>query len=133
MKPLQKKIIIFLAFFAIGFAVTFFAIRYYIYNGGKRDIQSEAAEFRLNSKDIAAEFTTNSEDATKKYSNKTILVSGKITEVNATEIVLDETVRCILKSNPTHKVGETVSIKGRLVGFDDVFGQVKLDDCSIIK
>lgn len=131
MKPLQKKIFLFLAVFAIGFVVTFFAIRYYIYNGGKRDIQTEEAAFSLASKDIVAEFTTNAEQATQKYSNKTIVVSGKITEIKANEIVLDETVSCILKLSPINKIGESVEIKGRLVGFDDLFGQVKLDECSI--
>ena len=41
--------------------VSFFSVRYYINNGGKRDIASEVSAFNVSSKTIINEFTSNTE------------------------------------------------------------------------
>lgn len=107
---------------------------YLVYSYGKRDVQSEAAAFTITTKNIVAEFTANTEAANKKYLEKPVAVSGTITSVNKTEVILDETVNCNLTAaDSSLKEGQKVTIKGRVVGYDDLLGELKLDQCNLNK
>jgi hypothetical protein len=97
-------------------------------------VQSEAAAFTITTKNIVAEFTANTEAANKKYLEKPVAVSGTITSVNKTEVILDETVNCNLTAaDSSLKEGQKVTIKGRVVGYDDLLGELKLDQCNLNK
>jgi hypothetical protein len=125
-----KILLILVALLVIGF----FSARYYAYHGGQRDVQSEEAAFTLKSKDIIAEFTSNVEAANKKYLEKPVAISGVLTSVNGKEVILDQTVNCNFSTpDATLKKDQTVTVKGRVVGYDDLLGELKLDQCSITK
>jgi hypothetical protein len=47
---------------------------------------------------------------------------------------LDNVVVCgFSAADASLKVGQTVSVKGRVVGFDDLMGSVNMDQCSLNK
>jgi len=107
---------------------------YMVNNLGKRDLQSEEAAFTLKTKDILAEFTANESAANKKYLEKPVVISGVITSVNGKEVIIDEVVICgFTTADASLKPGQTVSIKGRVIGYDDLMGGVNMDQCSINK
>jgi len=129
-----KKIIIVIFALGLVLVVGFFGARYYAYNAGKRDVQSEEAAFSLTTKAIITEFTTNVEAANKKYLEKPVAVSGIVTSVNATEVIIDASVNCnFTTADSSIKNGQSVTVKGRVVGYDDLLGELKLDQCSINK
>lgn len=102
----------------------------YVMHGGARDLSTEKAEFTLSSKAILEEFTTNQELSNKKYLEKAVAIKGTITDVNSTQIIVDNAIICILKDpNTTLVKNQTVTVKGRVVGFDDLMGELKLDQC----
>jgi hypothetical protein len=106
----------------------------YVFHGGARDLATEQTEFNVNSKDIILEFSSDVTSASKKYSDKAISISGRVTEVSDSIVTIDQTIICNLKSPDSNIIKEqTISIKGRLVGFDDLLGELKLDQCSINK
>lgn len=105
----------------------------YIYQD-HRDIDAETPEFTVTSEIVAKEFADNASAAETKYLNKTIMVSGKITEVNAKDITINNTLFCNLSEGyetTNFKVNDNITIKGRCIGYDDLLEQVKLDQCSI--
>lgn len=105
----------------------------YIYQD-HRDIDAEKPEFIVTSDAIAKEFTEDAITAETKYLNKTIMVSGNITEVNAKDLTINNTLFCNLsEGNETtkFKINDNITIKGRCIGYDDLLEQVKLDQCSI--
>ena len=107
---------------------------YMVNNMGKRDLQSEEAAFTLKSKDFVAEFSAKEAEANKKYLEKPVVISGSITSVNGKEVILDDVVVCgFTAADASLKVGQSVSIKGRVVGYDDLMGSVNMDQCSINK
>ena len=107
---------------------------YLVNNLGKRDLQSEEAAFTLKTKDILAEFTANETAANKKYLEKPVVISGVITSVNDKEVIIDEVVVCgFTTADATLKVGQSVNVKGRVIGYDDLMGGVNMDQCSINK
>lgn len=125
------KILVILAFLVVA---GYFGGRYYAYNMGKRDVQNEQAAFVLKAKDIVKEFQTNVEAANKKYLEKAVEFTGKVSSIDGKNVIIDEVVNCNFISVPTSiKVGTELKIKGRVMGFDDMFGELKVDQSSLSK
>ena len=66
----------------------------YIYQD-HRDIQSEQAEFTMTSSEINQLFSENSTSPEQKFLNKTIEVSGLITDINSNDITIDDKIFCV--------------------------------------
>lgn len=135
---MNKKIKIMLFIGVILLLTTYFTFPivkdYMVNNMGKRDLQSEEAAFTLKAKDFVAEFAAKEADANKKYLEKPVLISGIITSVNNKEVIIDDVVVCgFTAAEASLKVGQTLNVKGRVVGFDDLMGSVNMDQCSINK
>lgn len=128
---MNKKIKITLAIIIL-IVIAFFSARYYAYHGGKRDIQAEETAFTVTAAAITQEFTSNVDASNKKYLEKPVAVSGIVTSVNNTEVIIDNTVNCnFLKADTSIKKGQNITVKGRVIGFDDLLGEVKIDQCNI--
>lgn len=100
-----------------------------------RDIETEHAEYKTTPQNIKDEFNANALKSENKYLNKTIEISGLVTESNLKNITLNQTVFCLFDNNINLllPVNSKLKIKGRYIGYDDLLEQVKLDQCSIIK
>lgn len=105
----------------------------YIYQD-HRDIENEKAEFSMSSNEIANKFIDNTSAAEQKFLNKTIEVSGLITDINSNDITIDDKVFCQFSNNLETSIdkNESIKIKGRVIGYDDLLEQIKLDQCTII-
>jgi hypothetical protein len=127
----KKKILIFLAFLAL---LTFAGYRF-LYKE-HRDISSEDADFTLTVQDLHQQFSTDT-SANSKYADKTIVVEGKITSVDAegNSITIDEKLSAVMKDkiSPETAVAKTIRIKGRFVGYDDLLEELKMDQSTIIE
>lgn len=125
MKKKNNLILIFLGILIIGY----FVFRY-IYHD-HRDIASEKPEITVLSSEIFSIFTENDPS---KVLNKTVQVSGVITELDATSVTLDNKVHCVFLNKPEGlTTNQKISVKGRCIGYDDLFEVVKLDQCNLIK
>jgi len=105
----------------------------YIYQD-HRDIENESAEFAMPSSEIALQFSQDPTSAEQQFLNKTIEVSGLISEINTNDITIDDKVFCQFSNNIETALDKSdkVKIKGRVIGYDDLLEQVKLDQCTII-
>lgn len=105
----------------------------YVMHGGARDLSEEATNFSVSSKVLAEAFTKNTKLANSKYLEQAVAVSGIVTDANENEITLDNGIVCSLKkSDASIKVNQTITIKGRVVGYDDLMEEIKLDQCFSI-
>ncbi|MBS7786342.1 hypothetical protein KIH23_03455 [Flavobacterium sp. CYK-55] len=108
-------------------------VYWYIMHGGARNLASEDAAYTVNANDIVQEFSTNSERANKKYLEKAVVITGKVTEIHANQVIIDNSVVCLLQQpNSKIKLNQSIIMKGRVVGFDDFMGEIKLDQCLSI-
>ncbi len=101
-----------------------------------RDIQTEQTDFKLTSRTLKASFLNSTAQSEAKFLNKTIEISGSITELNKEDITLDNSVFCSFQkaiANPSIMLKSRTKVKGRVIGFDDLLEQVKLDQCTIIE
>lgn len=103
----------------------------YVMHGGARDLSTEETNFTVSSKAISDEFTANLDASNKKYLEKAVAITGTITAVNPTDFTIDNNIICTLKSPDatTFRKDQTVTVKGRVVGYDDLMGELKLDQC----
>ncbi len=130
MKKKFKIIFISLAIFSL---VTI-GIYNYVMHGGERNLENEDAAFEVSSDQITKEFTTNINQANKKYLEKAIAVQGVVTDIIENQIIIGNSVVCTFEKpeNSIHK-NQIITVKGRVVGYDDLMGELKLDQCFINK
>lgn len=103
----------------------------YVMHGGARNVSEEKPEFTLSSKAIADEFMTNTPGANLKYLEKAVAISGTVIQTEGQVIILEHDVVCVMKEpNAAIQPNQKVIIKGRLVGYDDLMGEIKLDQCT---
>ena len=124
----MRKII----FFIIGVLLIGAAIGYFYLYQDHRNISQEEASFELSAQNLADEFKNDAVSANTKYLNQTIEVKGIVKEVTDSTLLLESGVFCSLneKANESLK-GKEITIKGRCIGFVELFGEVKLDQCSL--
>ena len=107
----------------------YFGYRYMYHD--HRDISSEAAQVDVPSADLLQMFK---ESETPSVLDGTVQVSGLVTELDAFSITLDNNVHCSFESEVSNiQVNDQLVIKGRCIGYDDLFEFVKLDQSTIIK
>ncbi len=110
--------------------ITAFTGYNYVMYGGARNLTTENTAFTVSSKSIANEFATNIDLSNKKYLEKAIAIKGTITKITGTEVIIDDSIICNLKNfDSTIKKNQVVTLKGRVVGYDDLMGELKLDQC----
>ena len=100
----------------------------YLYKN-HRNIETEVASGKVEAKELVAMFASGN---TESILNKTVEVTGAITEMDAQSVTLDEAVQCTFEEFPKGlEINKKVTIKGRCIGYDDLFEIAKLDQCSL--
>ncbi|WP_026713071.1 OB-fold protein [Flavobacterium daejeonense] len=111
------------------------AAYFYVYQG-HRDIATEKESYAVDVKTLFGAYQNNETDADTKYLNKTIVVSGEVSLLNPEthSVVLNQKLFAVftdtLPSEVTIK--SNVKIKGRLIGYDSLLEQLKMDQCIIL-
>lgn len=126
----MKKLILIFIVVIVGIYIGY----RYIYHD-HRNIADEKAAFSLEVKQIIKEFETNENEANKKYLDKSVVINGIISNVDiaSKSIVLEEKVLVILNETISCKVNQKVTIQGRLIGYDSLLGELKIDQSTIKK
>jgi len=120
-------------FISIGLLIlSVLAMYNYMYKS-HRDIATEKPDFKIASKFLAKEFSEDKKKATHKYINKTIQTYGKVTDIESGNFTLDGLIVCYTDSVTIKEVtiNNNVYAKGRSIGYDELFGLIKLDQVSI--
>ena len=110
---------------------------YFVWNKPHKDYSTMRTDITISSLNFINEFKANSTLATEKYLNQIILVNGNTTDKLTKSVVLDNGIVCTLDSSSLKalelvQINNEVYIKGRFVGFDDLFEEIRLDHCFIM-
>jgi len=99
-----------------------------------RNIASEMPDSKIAASILLKDYDSNPKKADLVYLNKTIEITGIVTKKTDSVIVLENTVFCLftkkIKDMPKNSI---VTVKGKCIGYDDLFQEVKLDQCTISK
>ncbi len=120
--------------FGLSLVVLGLAVAVYLWNKPHRNIQSEKSSAQLSTEALKAEIAGNPV-ALDAYLDRVIEIKGVATEVADDHIVLEEFayVEMLEPGSQGIEAGQAISIKARVVSFDDLFGQLRLDQGAILK
>ena len=96
------------------------------------EIEDRSVDFTGTSKELFREIEIN----TLLWQDKIVLISGEISSLDDKGFVLSQNIYCILKEVSTLKKitsKQNITIKGRIIGYDDLLEELKLDQCIIQK
>ena len=112
-------------------------IVYAVWNKPHINYSNTKPNITIDSSNFINEFKANATIATEKYLNQIILVNGDVTDKLNKSVVLDNGIVCSLDSLSLEaleliQINDESIIKGRFVGFDDLFEEIRLDHCFIM-
>jgi hypothetical protein len=98
-----------------------------------RNISNEKAVFSIAGTKILQDFSLDESKANLKYLDKTVAVTGIITSIDTINktIIIDEKVFVLLKKIAEVKQNEVITIQGRVIGFDSLLEEIKIDQAEI--
>ena len=121
----RQKIIIVISILILG---GYFAYDY-VYKD-HRDIGTEESSLEIAATYLLERFKTGDGN---DLLNRTITVSGTVTQLEKLSVTLNGSVYCSFASESFDaKSDKKLRIKGRCIGYDDLFDVVKLDQCIIL-
>ena len=125
---LSKKnkfiVTILIVFSVIGFAIYTYAMR------APTAIENKKIHFSGASDELLLKII----DDTEAWQDKIVVVSGEVTNIDDKGIMLSSKIYCQLKQlTDLQKINPSsnISIKGRIIGYDDLLEELKLDQCII--
>jgi hypothetical protein len=91
-------------------------------------------DFSIPATKLINDYNSDPEKADLLYLNKTIEITGKVTKETDSVVILEKNVFCLF----THKIKDRlinnkVTVKGKCIGYDELFQEVKIDQCTINK
>ncbi len=127
---MKKAVIIIVLLLVIGGVGAYL----YVFYKPHRNITAEEAGFTESATSMVEAFKSDAETANAVYLDNVGLVSGVAIEVADDHITLKGGVYCTLANDvdqPRVQEGDEVEIKGRVVGYDELFGEVRMDFCEV--
>lgn len=125
---LSKRSKIILLIILIG-AVAGFAVYKYAMQPPE-SIESKKVDVTLSSD----EFMETIKKDYSVYEDKIVVLTGTISSVDGNSIIIDQQIYCQFKddiSNSSLTADQNITIKGHVLGYDDLLEEVKLDECII--
>ena len=107
--------------------LTTIGLYYYAYKD-HRDIANEGAVYT----DTAVALNDSIVHNNEAFLNQTLAVSGVVTFVDETTITLDDALVAQFETGHTAQLNQQLTLKGRCIGYDDLFEVVVLDQCVLM-
>ena len=108
------------------------SVNLYLYQSHS-DISKMDVEFFGRSEILITKINNKSEF----YNNKIVQINGIITDIDVEGIMINQQVYCQFSKKEFLKysfiVEQKIVIKGRVIGFDNLFNQLKLDQSIVIE
>lgn len=99
-----------------------------------RNIESEMPDFSIATTKLLYDYNSNPKKADSLYLNRTIEITGKVTKETDYVVILDNAVFCLFTQKIKDRlINNKVTVKGKCIGYDELFQEVKLDQCTINK
>ena len=130
----KKKIIILvslLSFLAVSTTI------YFIWNKPHKNYFNAPVDISIEGTKLNEYYQNDLMDANLKFLDKILLVSGPVTKLNSRLVIIGDNIVCSLDSsyvlNTSIKLYDEISVRGRCIGYDDLFGEVRIDHCFIMQ
>ena len=122
----KSKVILFLIISAL--AIAFVVYKYAM----KAPEKIESKEISFNG--FATDFYKKIQVNSKNWEDKVIVLTGNITSKDNKGITLENQIYCQFREDINFsaiKIKQQIILKGRVIGYDDLLEELKLDQCII--
>jgi len=130
----KKKIIILvslLSFLAVSTTI------YFIWNKPHKNYFNAPVDISIEGTKLNEYYQNDLMDANLKFLDKILLVSGPVTKLNSRLVIIGDNIVCSLDSShvldTSIKLYDEISVRGRCIGYDDLFEEVRIDHCFIMQ
>lgn len=96
-----------------------------------RDVAATTPVARFNSQELLTLFKDGDPHNDEQALDQVILVSGTITQITATSIIIDGSVFISISDVSNFEVGQHVTLKGRCLGYDELLEEIKIDQAIL--
>ena len=87
----------------------------------------------LSSAELIYKLSIDDNSNKSNLSESNILLSGTVTKVKKSALIIDKKIFCKFKDAVSDvKVGDTIRLFGKFIGYDELFQEYKLNHCSIM-
>lgn len=107
---------------------------YYQFNKPHRDFSAEEAAYTLSARDLMKSYQQDPSLSDSLYVDQLVAVSGEISEIKENALLLSPGIYLSLDSTQSVEalsVGQQVSLVGRVLSYDPLFEEVKMDNARI--
>ena len=119
------------------FFIAFFGTVFFTYNKPHKAFSAAQTDITLEAAKLYEHYQNDLSDANLKFLDKVLLVNGPVTELNSNLVIIGGNIVCSLDSSYVLdtgiKLNDKISVKGRCIGYDDLFGEVRIDHCFIMQ
>lgn len=130
---MKKNTIIIITVLLLLACATLYAFKEYLFKPS-RNISAEVPAFQMPAGRLIRAYDSSIHEADSLYLNKTIEISGVATRVMDSVVEIESTVFCLFDEKVTTiATGKRVTVKGKCIGYDELFQEIKLDQCTINK
>lgn len=105
-----------------------FGFYYYAYKD-HRDIATEGAVYT----DTAVALNDSVVQNNEAFLNQTVEVLGVVTSLEDNNITLDDVLVAQFENRPAAQLNQQLTLKGRCIGYDDLFEVVVIDQATIME
>lgn len=126
----MKKILPLLVAAAVAGGV----VVYSMYNKPHKDYCEAEVAQTWTSHDLVSWYSSHPAEDHAQWLDKVVLVEGPVSSSSDQGVVLSPGVVLIwgCGNAPISELEGTVQVKGRIVGFDDLFGEIRLDHAQVV-
>jgi hypothetical protein len=114
-------------FWGIVLILMAIGLYYYAYKD-HRDIAAEGAVYTDTAVALKDSIVQNNE----AFLNQTVAVSGMVTFIDDHSITLDDALVAQFATGHTAQLNQQLTLKGRCIGYDDLFEVVVLDQSTVM-
>ena len=126
---LSKKSKIFLSILVVGIVAAVLVYQYSMQP--PKQIEAKAVDFTGTSDELLVKIQVDA----NAWQDKVVVITGDVSNLNNEGCVLSSSIFCQFKKDTkissSLTEGKTVTLKGRVIGYDDLLEEVKLDQCII--
>ncbi|MEY8860762.1 hypothetical protein [Tenacibaculum singaporense] len=127
MKKNKKWLIPSVIFLLLGTTIFF----NYIYKSHKT---TEELNAEFNGE--ASLFFTSLKQDIKPWLNKTVILTGNVSSIDTEGVIIDKSIYCQFRKDVNFKlltINQPITIKGVVIGYDDLLEELKVNQCIIKK
>jgi len=119
--------------FLLAAAVAVGVVVYTQYNKPHKDYSGQEVARSWEAEELATWYATHPADQHSQWQEKVVAVSGTVASGSESGVVLEHGIVVTWDpgSAPSTPPKGDIQVKGRVVGFDDLFGEVRLDHARL--